>query len=225
MVLRHPAKQNLPPVGAQPARDSLHTVRKDASASPVNAFFHPMKPAKLEPAPLTTAISFFVSGDPVAQPRIKAYGRKGVNRATGRERIFTKVYTPGKLIKPWKAVVTGIASLKRPKVRITGPVRVDTIFYFRRPRDHYGTGRNAGILKSWAPLYHTTVPDRDNLDKACLDVLTKCRFWGDDCQAALGLVGKVYANDDEQTGVRITITPLPATYAEARAAEEPKEPK
>jgi hypothetical protein len=37
----------------------------------------------------------------------------------------------------------------------TGAVRIDATFYVRRPGGHYGTGRNAGTLRSSAPAFPT----------------------------------------------------------------------
>ena len=36
---------------------------------------------------------------------------------------------------------------------ITGPVRLEIVFLFPRPKSHFGTGRNASKLKSSAPVH------------------------------------------------------------------------
>lgn len=90
----------------------------------------------------------------------------------------------------------------RPTSPITGPVNASLCFYFPRPKYHF---KKDGQLKPEAPIRHIVKPDRDNLDKAVLDCLTKCGFWIDDCQVCDGEVKKVYG---EVPGVRICITPL-----------------
>jgi len=78
-----------------------------------------------------------------------------------------------------------------PKVPWAEPLRVDMYFYMARPKNHYGTGRNAGKLKDWAPHWHTSKPDKDNLEKLVMDAL-KGRFWRDDTIVCCGWVEKVY---------------------------------
>jgi hypothetical protein len=74
-----------------------------------------------------------------------------------------------------------------------GPVRVDLCFYFARPKSHFRTGKFAGVLRDDAPKWHTTKPDRDNLEKAVLDALTQVGgFWQDDSQVCAGSVTKRY---------------------------------
>jgi len=55
----------------------------------------------------------------------------------------------------------------------TRPVVVEATFCFTRPRSHYGTGRNAGLIKAGAPgILHTQKPDGDKLCRALFDALT-----------------------------------------------------
>lgn len=55
---------------------------------------------------------------------------------------------------------------------IRGPVAVTLDFHFGRPKSHYGTGRNAGTLKSSAPQWMIAMPDLDKLARNALDALT-----------------------------------------------------
>jgi crossover junction endodeoxyribonuclease RusA len=90
--------------------------------------------------------------------------------------------------------------------RLVGPVGVMLTFYLARPKAHYGTGRNAGVLKPDAPIFHTGTPDVDKLVRGVLDALTQARVWRDDCQVASLFADKRYA---EQTGVRVVLfTPV-----------------
>jgi Holliday junction resolvase RusA-like endonuclease len=52
-----------------------------------------------------------------------------------------------------------------------GPVAVTFTFYRARPKGHYGTGRNAGVLKDSAPTYPLTAPDVLKLSRALEDAL------------------------------------------------------
>lgn len=57
---------------------------------------------------------------------------------------------------------------------------VQITFYFTRPDTHFGTGRNAGVIKDSAPLYpEKTGGDLDKLTRAVLDALTGI-VWKDD---------------------------------------------
>ena len=62
-----------------------------------------------------------------------------------------------------------------------GPIELTMSFYMPRPRSHYGTGKNEGVLKKSAPIFHTTKPDIDNLIKFPLDILNEVA-WKDDRQ-------------------------------------------
>ncbi len=84
------------------------------------------------------------------------------------------------------------------------PIKVDMCFYMPRPKKHYRTGKYSSILKDDAPYYHYQKPDRDNLDKAVLDVLTDCGLLKDDCIVCDGSVTKLWAN--EKSGVYIYIS-------------------
>lgn len=55
------------------------------------------------------------------------------------------------------------------------------IFFFRRPKSHYGTGKNSEILRKNAPKYMNRTPDIDNLVKFYLDAMNGI-FFKDDRQ-------------------------------------------
>lgn len=67
------------------------------------------------------------------------------------------------------------------KAPMKGPLEVYLRFFIRRPQSHYGTGKNAGIIKASAPEYPDRKPDLDNCEKFYLDVLNGVA-WEDDCQ-------------------------------------------
>ena len=95
----------------------------------------------------------------------------------------------------WKSLIAAAAKPHTPPVPILGPVRVELTFVFPRPKSHYRTGKNAGVLRDDAPTWHTSKPDRDNLEKAVLDALTQLGgFWRDDSQVCAGSVSKRYGS-------------------------------
>jgi Holliday junction resolvase RusA-like endonuclease len=61
------------------------------------------------------------------------------------------------------------------------PLMVRMSFFLPRPKSHYGTGRNAGKLKSSAPPYPDKKPDVDNYEKFAADCLNGLA-WKDDSQ-------------------------------------------
>jgi Holliday junction resolvase RusA-like endonuclease len=87
---------------------------------------------------------------------------------------------------------------------LSGPIGLHIKFVMPRPKAHFGTGKNASVLKPNAPHYHTSKPDRGKLARAVEDALTQICYI-DDSQVCCGPVEKVYG---EQPGVEITLTPM-----------------
>lgn len=89
-----------------------------------------------------------------------------------------------KRLKPWRSDIAqtaiangwpgmGLAELDEALV-------VQIVFYVKRPESHFGTGRNAGVLKDSAPLYpEKSGDDVDKLARGALDALTGI-VWKDD---------------------------------------------
>ncbi len=74
---------------------------------------------------------------------------------------------------------------------IEGPVQVMLRFYLPRPKNHFGSGRNAYRLKPSAPPRHTKKPDIDNCIKFVLDCLNGVA-WRDDSQIIKSIAVKEY---------------------------------
>ena len=81
----------------------------------------------------------------------------------------------------------------RARTPLAGPVAVRCEFRFVRPKSHFGTGRNAGVLKDWAPRYMTSAPDADKLARLVNDALTIAGVVEDDALVAVFRGEKVYA--------------------------------
>ena len=60
-----------------------------------------------------------------------------------------------------------------------GPVEIMLLFYFSRPKSHYGTGRYKDTLKGNSPIWYTKRKDLDNLVKFVLDSLNGQAYFDD----------------------------------------------
>ena len=61
------------------------------------------------------------------------------------------------------------------------PLVVSFVFMIARPKGHFGTGKNKGLLKKSAPEFHSGKPDLDNLIKFASDCCNAV-VWTDDAQ-------------------------------------------
>lgn len=137
--------------------------------------------------------SFFVPGEPKAQPRVKAFRR-------GK---FTGVYTP-KTADKWKQdVAKAWLENGAPKFG-DGPLQVGLYFTIARPKSHYKAN---GLLKPSAPKEHVSRPDGENLSKGTCDQLTKCGAWKDDSQIVRLTISKHWAHAG-QGGCAISISDI-----------------
>ena len=85
---------------------------------------------------------------------------------------------------------------------MAGLLRVDIDFYFARPQRLLGSKHAAG------PIRKGSKPDRDNLDKAVLDALTKAGLWEDDDQVCAGEPCKWSVAQGGVAGARVVVTAL-----------------
>ena len=146
----------------------------------------------------TTTIQISVRGEPKAQPRVNHFYNKKLGAV--------RTYTPG-TAEEWKSLIAEAARDKIPESPLRGPTRVDISFRFKRPKSHYRTGRRSSELRPDAPTHHTNKPDRDNLDKAVLDVLVRIGMLVDDSVVCYGEISKWY--DDANPGCTITVRSIP----------------
>lgn len=102
--------------------------------------------------------------------------------------------------KGWRETVAGWVRRKWPTEQRAAkgqPVGAEITFTLDRPKSHYGTGRNAGQIKSQhvdaLPVGHGT-GDVDKLLRLVLDALQDTDVLPDDCAVVEALARKAYVD-------------------------------
>jgi Holliday junction resolvase RusA-like endonuclease len=124
----------------------------------------------------------FIHGKPIAKKRPR-FARRGKHVVTYNDQETAE----GLWI---------LEAKKQIAEKLNGPVVVEVVFSMPRPKSHFGTGRNAGILKPSAPKEHTQKPDIDNLIKFVLDCLNHCGVWHDDNDVVRIVARKLWSPGD-----------------------------
>lgn len=135
-------------------------------------------------------MTFFVMGLPKPQSRPRAFVR-GKHAA---------VYSP---VTAWRNDVKYAAAQQCP---VYGAIRVTIDYYFKRPKSHYGTGKNSNELKKSAPVFMTKRPDLDNLNKAVLDAMQDGGLISDDSSVVELCSYKTYVEKVGNQGAEIGIS-------------------
>ena len=131
-----------------------------------------------------TGVEFTVYG--LAQP---AGSKRGFHRG-GRVIIVDAAAKS----RPWKAQVSDAAALAMADAGISlirDPLEAHFTFYVPRPKGHYGSGRNATVLKPSAPVYPTSRPDLLKLARAVEDSCTGI-VYSDDSLIVREALEKIY---------------------------------
>lgn len=168
--------------------------------------------------------SLFPTVDPPATPvanqiRIVVYGiprpggskrsmpvyRKGGKPLIVNGRVITNTIEAGKHTKEWRQDVAAAAREQYTGPILTGLLSVTMTFFMPRPNGHYGSGRNAGVLKASAPIAPGGTPDVLKLGRSTEDSLTSV-VWRDDCLTVNLHLHKRYA-EDGKPGAVIVIEP------------------
>lgn len=143
-----------------------------------------------------------VDGTPVQQGSKKGFYNPRIGRVQMTDDNKAR-------LQPWRATVTAAARNTIADIpgyeRITGPVEVRICFYFLRPKSHYGTGKNANVLKPTAPTFVAVKPDLDKLERSILDALTDAGVWQDDSRVVRMATEKRYST---RAGAQIAVTPI-----------------
>lgn len=102
-----------------------------------------------------------------------------------------------RILLAWQGL--GVERIDKP-----AGVAIMAVFTVSRPLGHYGTGRNARLLKPWATaLEPTGRPDLSNLCKLIEDALTEHAWHDDDQITRWADARKVYINAWENPGTHI----------------------
>jgi Holliday junction resolvase RusA-like endonuclease len=115
-----------------------------------------------------------------------------------------------KRTRPWRAAVSAAgADAMGERGLLDGPLSLEAAFVFSRPKSHFGTGRNAHLLKRSAPTLMTGPPDVDKLLRAICDSLQGVCY-RNDSQVAVATGRKLYGRRAYcQIFVRQMPQPLP----------------
>lgn len=144
-----------------------------------------------------SAIEIIVAGNPAPGGSKNAF----LHKTTGR---LVVTDAGGARTKLWRKAVTEAAISQYEGEPLEGPLWVEVYLYMPRPLGHYGTGKNAGVLKANAPVYHLKAPDATKLWRSTEDSLTGV-VWKDDAQVADQKVRKAYVGPLQKPGAKILI--------------------
>jgi len=150
-------------------------------------------------------LAFFVPGTAVQQ------GSKNIGK-------HGQMYDArGKDLKDWRNVIGMFARRAMPAdwVKFDGAIRVEYTFFRQRPTKHFRTGRYSHLLRDDAPIYCTTTPDGDKLERAANDALTQAGVWVDDANVARWIGTKRYADPGQPTGVLVSVREMPNVRPQA----------
>lgn len=87
---------------------------------------------------------------------------------------------------------------------LDGPLAVEMTFYLRRPKGHYGSGKNATVLKPSAPRRPARMPDLSKLIRSTEDALSDAGLWADDA-LVVDITAAKHWDDARPPGAHITI--------------------
>lgn len=156
-------------------------------------------------------ISFTVHGTPAPQGSKRAFVRG--NRAIIVEQQHGRVTSWRDDVKAAAlGAIDNSGVLWQP---MPGPIHIAITFWLKRPANHYGTGRNALVLKASAPPFPAKMPDLDKLQRSTFDALTSVAVWNDDGQIVYADIAKQWARDYHPAGADIRITDLDKATTEA----------
>ena len=144
------------------------------------------------------AIEFTIPGKPIAMQRHRSFIKGGK---------IAKFNPQDKLKKQKQIEVKILTDIKKP---ITHPINLIFHFFFKRPKNHFGTGKNSEILKESAPQYHIIRPDTDNMIKFYMDVFNGI-IYHDDSQVINLIAHKRYCQNNDVECTQVSVF-TPATF-------------
>src|SRR3990167_6626040 len=137
-------------------------------------------------------VEFIIHGNPVAQGRPR-FARIGNH---------VRAYDPAKS-RSWKEAVrwAAVEGMKGQAI-LTEALEVHLVFWFSRPKGHYGTGKKHDWVKDSAPTQHTSRPDTENCLKGVLDGMKGIVF-RDDSKVVRLVAEKKYTTKAPFTSVAV----------------------
>lgn len=129
-------------------------------------------------------VNLTVHGQPAPQGSKMA---RPIYKGKGADRQFTgkvaQVESSKSGVDAWRGDVKDAARAfldRTAGLPLDGPLAVSMVFTFARPDSHFGTGRNAGVVKPSAPPWPAVMPDLSKLVRSTEDALTAAGVWRDD---------------------------------------------
>ena len=135
-----------------------------------------------------------------------------IPKPKGRPRFTKKgfAFTPAATRKAERDIAAIISEQVNGRKPIDNAIRVEMEIIMPRPKSHFGTGNNSGKIKGSSPMFPTTKPDIDNLEKAFLDaaegilwvndsriVQKETYLWyADECAPGYNIVVEEWKNDN-----------------------------
>lgn len=145
-------------------------------------------------------VETFIEGRAVPQGSMNA----GVTK-TGRP----FVYPANKNLKAWRQrVCKHLQPLATPPEY--SAYSVELIFWFKRPKAHFGTSGGRPYVKDSSPSEHVTKPDLDKLVRAIFDGMTDAGVVPDDSHVIALSAKKQYCLfEDDEEGVSLEVWGVP----------------
>lgn len=150
-------------------------------------------------------IEFQVYGKPATQGSKRAIAYRGKD---GRHHAAV-IDSSGERLKSWRAAVVDAARAAYDGEPLEGPLRVEMVFTFPRPKSHFHQRKSGPVLRDDAPTWHTSRPDAIKLARAVEDALSGV-LWRDDAQIASSVTEKVYGDGAR---ARVAIGHAPSSSA------------
>ena len=147
-------------------------------------------------------IQFTVYGHPQTAGSKRAFIVK--TNTGGQRAIVTDDNAKG---KDWKGDVKQAASavVQAGQALLQGPLRLSLVFLLPRPASHYGSGKNAAVVKGSSPRHPDKKPDVLKLARCVEDALTGV-LWVDDAQITSEQLTKRYCEFGQQPGCQVILT-------------------
>nr|ADD96382.1 endodeoxyribonuclease RusA [uncultured organism MedDCM-OCT-S09-C20] len=136
----------------------------------------------------------------------------GIPRPQGSKRHVGRgiMVEASKHVGQWRNDVMAAAAVTYKGPPITGPVRLEIVFLFPRPKSHFGTGRNADKLKASAPVHCISRAhgDTSKLIRSTEDAISASSGYPvieDDSQVVRLVCEKRYVAQEEGCGAYIRV--------------------